>query len=217
MVNHNNQFACPGSILSTLLILTTAKCLMNRKPLASLSITAGVHDGLANSHSELEFRQVRSIKQVFIHENFSEQSSDNDIAILLLRKPLQYTAQVQNISLPLEPIQGPSTALAISWSGNRLMKQSAGSIQNELCHQITGKGKPDMNGTICAAEQAWWPCENGGSLVCYLEGGNGSSSSTVLCGLGRSQGKCGFNGVPSFWTSIYSYLDWIESVRLKIL
>lgn len=92
-----SAYQCGGSLITPNVVLTVAHCITdaNRQ---SLIIRAGEWD----SRTEHEFfkHQDREVKEIIIHENYSPDTVVNDIALLILREPVQITENVNTVCLP---------------------------------------------------------------------------------------------------------------------
>jgi len=89
---------CGATILSSLVILTAAHCLVN-KTASSLTFVAG--DKQISIQEETEQR-IR-LSHFHLYEKFSSRSPDNDIAVGVLSSKLSFNQHVSSISFPTEP------------------------------------------------------------------------------------------------------------------
>merc|ERR1711899_51976 len=99
MMNRGNQF-CDGSIIDEYHILTAAHCVaqMRASDVTTLTVRAGAHN-LKNSANE-EGTQNFGVKLVVKHKDFTMETLHSDIAILVLKSPIQYTSTVRRVCLP---------------------------------------------------------------------------------------------------------------------
>lgn len=84
---------CSGVILSNEWILTTARCIGNYDA-PDIEVFYG-------SRRLSELNQVAEVDTIFVHQDFNAETLENDIALILLEKPLELKAKsVESIALP---------------------------------------------------------------------------------------------------------------------
>ena len=100
-------YICGGSIIAPSIILTAAHCLEDfvtehwtTDPLFSIKVVAGALDYYA--YFKEDRSQRRSVVDLVRHENFSMMTIRNDVAVLVLSHPMNYTQYVQPIQLPTQ-------------------------------------------------------------------------------------------------------------------
>lgn len=87
---------CGGTIIAPDWILTAGHCVDKH---AQLEVVAGRHDLKAN---ESETEQRRYVWRVFVHPHFKGGVGANDIGLIQLKTPLEYTSAVSEARLPNE-------------------------------------------------------------------------------------------------------------------
>lgn len=89
---------------------------MRRLKRSKIRVILGDHDQFMTTETEAIQRAVSAIIR---HRNFDQNTYNHDIALLRLRKPVQFTKSIQPVCLPKESID-PSgkVATVIGWGIN---------------------------------------------------------------------------------------------------
>ncbi|XP_069745622.1 coagulation factor X-like [Narcine bancroftii] len=93
LVDEDGNGFCGATILNNLILLTAAHCINQTK---TITAVAGEFDVNEDEGTE----QNRDVDVVISHHNFQRHNFDNDIAVVLLKKPLEFNQNVVPICLP---------------------------------------------------------------------------------------------------------------------
>ncbi|XP_060665947.1 trypsin-like [Drosophila nasuta] len=103
----NNEFICGGSIYSELFVITAAHCVVE-KPEQQFQIRAG-------STNYNDGGSLISIAKTLCNEDYNSTRKINDIAMLLLKKPLKFSESIQAIRLAEKSPDPWSWATITGW------------------------------------------------------------------------------------------------------
>ncbi|XP_031839334.1 phenoloxidase-activating factor 1 [Nomia melanderi] len=168
-VTGETRYPCSGVILNERTILTTASCALTKTDHYKLhSVLVGEFN--AETDPDCSARK-HNISYVIKHPYYDEKTFANNIAMLRLREPIQYTETVQPICLPPPDMQiGPGGgSVLVGWG-----KLSSQKIK--LCQQQC------LRMRIAPAQE----CSN-----YYAHG-----YSVELCAIGDEMPCSGYNGSP---------------------
>uniref|UniRef100_A0A3Q3KLT3 Plasminogen activator n=1 Tax=Monopterus albus TaxID=43700 RepID=A0A3Q3KLT3_MONAL len=172
-----------------------------------------------NSNSEQIFR----VEKYWIHEEFDNESFDNDIALLKLQTDIGICAinspEVLPVCLPEPGLVLPSwTECEISGYGRdkefsaeyseRIKRGYVRLWPNERCVSDVLSGHPVTSNMLCAGDTRGLDdaCkgDSGGPLVCR------NKDSMTLMGVISWGDGCGQRDKPGVYTRVTNYIDWIN-------
>nr|XP_050854739.1 serine proteinase stubble-like [Vespula vulgaris] len=213
LFNAGRQF-CGGSLIDNKHVLTAAHCVvnMNSWDVARLTVRLGDYNIKTNS----EIRHVeRRVKRVVRHRGFNSRTLYNDVAILTLSEPVEFTEQIRPICLPSgSKLYVGMTATVIGWGSLResgpqpaiLQEVSIPVWSNSECKFKYGSAAPGgiVDSFLCAGRAAMDSCsgDSGGPLM--VNDGRWTQVGIVSWGIG-----CGKGQYPGVYTRVTHFLPWI--------
>ncbi|XP_048152781.1 serine protease 55-like [Corvus hawaiiensis] len=199
-IQSHGKHICGGTIISALWILTAAHCFAEELP-ADLTVAVGGVD----LSRPLEEHNPDSL---ILHEEFNRTSLQNDIALILLSNPIEFSKEKIPICLPFMcDMDTWQHCWAAGWENTSaashvLQKTQMKLISREKClEQI-----PHLVGSVMCAET-----EQGGGGGCQVDGGG-----PLVCSYWDTMKwfqvgiVSGGNPNHRILTSVYSYQGWIE-------
>lgn len=205
---------CGGTLIDDRHVLTAAHCINTENP-ASITITAGVHNRLDN---EAGTRQVRMVEIIFKHPQYNPNTVANDITILRLAEPVEFTKYVQPACLS-GPEPKPDDAVVLIGWGSLELHGSAYHTLKQTKVRVIGDCErywPQINNAkqVCVANPT------SGDSACKGDSGgpmlyehNGQWFVAGVTSFGSSFG-CATDGnfPPNVYTRVSAYLPWIQSI-----
>ncbi|XP_030840488.1 transmembrane protease serine 3 [Strongylocentrotus purpuratus] len=206
------RFICGASIIANDWILTAAHCVEDFYQYSPFQIQAGTltYDTAG---------QVHEVSEIFIHPLYNSYSLENDIALLKLSTPLNFTDAVQPVCLPPPGDYLPEVGSYITFTGwgsfgerggpspRNLQKARAPVIPNNICQRpLTNilRVFPSMFCTMYdTGYQSACTGDSGGPLVQEVNG------RWTIYGITSWGLTCGEAYSPSGKTRVSSFIDFI--------
>ncbi|ENN83614.1 hypothetical protein YQE_00031, partial [Dendroctonus ponderosae] len=161
------------------------------------------------------------ISRTIVHPDYNPKTHQNDIALIQISKPANFTTNVQPICLPISEMNDDLTgkfAVVSGWgltekglSSSILLKASLPVFPLTTCRKIYGAFIPVTETQICAGGQ-------NGQDSCSGDSGGPLTYAGLIDGYPRyiqygivSLGpkKCGTDGQPGLYTRVKAHLEWI--------
>lgn len=204
---------CGGSLISTTRVVTAAHCPIGG---TSTQVIFGAHE--LNTVEDTQQRRIVPSDNYRIHPSYNPSNFNNDVAVLILPTAVEFTAQIQPITLA----SGSATYEGITAKMSGWGRISDGSstqstqlrnaeqpvISNAACAAVFGTDTV-ISSTICTSTA-------GGRGTCSGDSGGpltiADGSSRLLIGISSFVSASGCeNGFPAGFTRVTSFNDWISA------
>ncbi|KAM6405822.1 serine protease 55-like [Pluvialis apricaria] len=210
-IQSNGQHICSGTIISALWILTAAHCFAEEVP-PDLTVVVGGTD----LSLPLEEHKPDSL---ILHENFDRMSMENDIALILLSAPIEFSEEKIPVCLPfMYDINTWQHCWVAGWGTTNgamavpasrvLQKVRMKLISREQCLELI----PELvENVLCAElekeERGTCQVDSGGPLVCSYW----NTMKWFQVGIVSWGEDCAEKPNHEILLSVYSYRGWIET------
>ncbi|KAJ3656340.1 hypothetical protein Zmor_015424 [Zophobas morio] len=214
VTTETSRFFCGGSLLTNQWIITAGQC-VNGATLFTIQI------GSNKLTEDDTNRVIVATSEYVIHPEFNPTTLENDVGLIKLRIPVEFTNYVNTIYYADSTPVGNSTSLvAIGWGqtsdddpelSEHLQGVQVVSISNEECRFTYGSQLTD-NMLCVAGSYNEGTCigDTGSALIQIV-----SRGAQVHTGIASFVSGNGCQSTdPSGYTRTHPYLDWIKSIIL---
>uniref|UniRef100_A0A8C2HYF1 Transmembrane serine protease 5 n=1 Tax=Cyprinus carpio TaxID=7962 RepID=A0A8C2HYF1_CYPCA len=208
---YSNRHICGGSIITNQWIVTAAHCVHNyRLPQVSSWV---VYAGIVTSNSaKLAQYQGLAVEKIIYNKNYNHRTHDNDIALVKLRAPLNFSDTIRPVCLPQYDydLPGGTQCWISGWGYTQPDDAPVPLISTKKCNSscmYNGEITPRM---LCAGytEGKVDACQgdSGGPLVCQDE------NVWRLVGVVSWGTGCAEPNHPGVYTKVSEFLEWIYEI-----
>ncbi|XP_008411784.1 acrosin [Poecilia reticulata] len=215
---------CGGTIISNKWVVSAAHCYHNYIWHSSfLTVLVGITAlSKPGPHS-----QRRGVKNVIIHERYDFNSSNNDVALLMLKSPLKFTNYIQPCCIPMsinhQVALNLSNCFITGWGSINYKGGAVDMLQEaelELIETLRCNQKHWYNGLItenmlCAGMLTGGvdTCQgdSGSPLQCYSE----KDDQYYLIGVTSFGESCGHPHRPGVYSKTSAFGKWLAENQLK--
>ncbi|CAN0379209.1 unnamed protein product [Lampetra fluviatilis] len=215
-LRYNGRHLCGASIVDDEWLVTAAHCVEGRDSnMDSWGALLGLH--LQSDHAATPSQSV-AISAIHIHPSYDDSPNDNDIALMRLAQPIEFTDYIAPVCLPEGDQDFPAdmTCAVAGWGNTRegggspdaLQEAEVPLLSNEACIALQGSLFDITDNMVCAGfvEGGVDTCQgdSGGPLMCEQSG------TWFLVGITSFGQGCARPNRPGVYARVTQYPAWIN-------
>lgn len=202
---------CGGSIIADRWILTACHCVEGLK-----ADQIQVYSGSINLKRG---GKVSNVKSIYEHQGYSERTLDNDIALIELEQPIQFSDDSNPIELVNDEVnnelQTPGQRVTVSGWGVTETGSSTSGLRKVKVDMISDNSCSASYGRAVTTNMFCAGFDTGGADACQGDSGGplfakAMNETNYLMGIVSWGEGCAVAGFYGVYTRIYNYLDWIN-------
>ncbi|XP_052132554.1 CLIP domain-containing serine protease B9-like, partial [Frankliniella occidentalis] len=219
------EYPCCGSIISERVILTAAHCALAKSATHKLSsVRVGEYDANSDPDCSTGFcsrpPQDIPVDHVVVHPSYERATFRHDVALLVLKAPVAFHLGAQPICINqnVAGVVGQRAKL-VGWGLTAGQTAVPGPqqqldlpiVQLETCAQVYERVVPVTSDQLCVGgEQGRDACSGfGGAPLVSLDATGTRYYQIGIVSFGST--RCGVEGVPSVYTRVDHYAEWIRA------
>ncbi|XP_014246934.1 serine protease easter-like [Cimex lectularius] len=227
------DYLCCGSIISKHVILTAAHCALAKTSTHKIAVVkVGEFDSEHDPDCNNGLCAPRSVdvplNHIIVHPGYDAKVFRHNIALLVLKQPLNYSLGVQPICLypkSTNYIYAGHRALLVGWgklagqkeTRTKQQQLSLPVVKLESCSLVYGTAVPITENELCAGgELGRDACSGFGGAPLVTVDPNSRDRYFQIGLMSFGSDQCGSYGVPSVYTRVDRYTDWIIANSPKI-
>ncbi|XP_057659341.1 transmembrane protease serine 9-like [Diorhabda carinulata] len=186
---------------------------MRKLKKSKIRVVLGDHD--VSTTAEVP-AMMRAVAAIIRHKSFDSDTFNHDIALLKLRKPVQFTKQIRPICLPKTREPAGRIGTVIGWGRtseggmlpNIIQEVDVPILTQDQCKAMKYRASRITSYMICAGKGTQDSCQgdSGGPLLIH-DGDKYEIAGIVSWGVG-----CGRPGYPGVYTRAFKYVNWLHRV-----
>ncbi|ODM87006.1 Trypsin-1, partial [Orchesella cincta] len=200
-------------------------CVQDNKTFRTFGPLLVHSDDYSSNGTSTGYEQIRKARYIYMHENYVWETDVNDIAIIALSSPLQYSSHVQNISLPRVKEKFHGHATVTGWgrikekgdTSDILRKVKIEIVKADKCKKVYKKVRMTVTDDIDVRWRIGARFLSGDKWRSSGESEGGNKGISVLCGIISHGHGCGRADYPGIYTRMSHYVEWIQNTQKKIM